>query len=566
MGRAQLSLDLPASIPASAYEYGERTSGETHGVVLTKPHVVGLILDLAGYFPERDLGRLALLEPSCGHGAFLVQVVDRLMRSAKHFGHSYRELGDALTAFDIDTKHVQQSRSAVVEVLRAHRVRQPDATRLAERWIRCGDFLLASKQRPFDFVVGNPPYVRIEQLSSPLQAEYRRRYGSLYDRADLYVAFIERGLDLLSEQGVLVFICADRWILNRYGAPLRELVADRFSVRCYIDLHHASPFDSEVIAYPSVFAISRDRQGPVKVGALESASPEECRTLVEMILQDRTGSAAGVSLAVFDSWFDGSEPWVISSPQHLAMLRHLESKFALLASTGVKVGIGVATGNDRVFIVSGDVDIEPDRLVPLVMREDMDLGRIRDAKRFVINTFSADGGTVDLADYPRLRRYLQSHEVLVRKRHVAQKNPGSWFRTIDRVYPELVSVPKLLIPDIAGSNEVVFDAGRYYPHHNLYFVTTSSWDLEVLGGLLSSRLALFFVWSYAVKMRGGYLRFQAQYLRRIRVPSPQSIEASLAHSIRTAFRERDFPKLDALAQLAYGLEDLPSFDFVDTRK
>jgi hypothetical protein len=33
--------------------------------------------------------------------------------------------------------------------------------------------------------------------------------------------------------------------------------------------------------------------------------------------------------------------------------------------------------------------------------------------------------------------------------------------------------------------------------------------------LLSSCVALFFVWSYAVKMRGGYLRFQAQYLRRI---------------------------------------------------
>jgi hypothetical protein len=69
---------------------------------------------------------------------------------------------------------------------------------------------------------------------------------------------------------------------------------------------------------------------------------------------------------------------------------------------------------------------------------------------------------------------------------------------------ELVSVPKLLIPDIAGSNEVVFEQGHYHPHHNLYFVVSDVWDIEVLGGLLSSRMALFFVWSYAVKMRGGY--------------------------------------------------------------
>ena len=124
----------------------------------------------------------------------------------------------------------------------------------------------------------------------------------------------------------------------------------------------------------------------------------------------------------------------------------------------------------------------------------------------------------ELPDYPRLRRYFETNVLDIKSRHVAQKNPGSWFRTIDRVYPELVSVPKLLIPDIAGSNEVALDKGQYHPHHNLYFVVSDSWDMEVLGGLLSSKVALFFIWSYATKMRGSYLRFQAQYLRRIPKP------------------------------------------------
>ena len=153
-----------------------------------------------------------------------------------------------------------------------------------------------------------------------------------------------------------------------------------------------------------------------------------------------------------------------------------------------------------------------------------------------------------------------------RERHLSQRNPASWFRTIDRVYPDLVSKPKLLIPDIAGSNEVVYEAGHYHPHHNLYFVTSDVWDLEVLGGLLSSTVALFFVWSYAVKMRGGYLRFQAQYLRRIRLPHPEALRSGLADDLRDAFRGRDFQKLDALALKTYGLTALPSFAFVDTRR
>ncbi|MEO8034381.1 MAG: hypothetical protein ABI837_08095 [Acidobacteriota bacterium] len=122
------------------------------------------------------------------------------------------------------------------------------------------------------------------------------------------------------------------------------------------------------------------------------------------------------------------------------------------------------------------------------------------------------------------------------------------------------------MPDIAGSNEVAYDDGKYHPHHNLYFVTSAAWDLEVLGGLLSSKVALFFVWSYAVKMRGGYLRFQAQYLRRIRVPDPASLSAALRNKIRSAFRERNFKKLDSLALQAYGLKSLPEFSFVDTRR
>jgi adenine-specific DNA-methyltransferase len=215
-------------------------------------------------------------------------------------------------------------------------------------------------------------------------------------------------------------------------------------------------------------------------------------------LDGRGEPPEGTTIATYDTWFHGDEPWVLSSPVHLRALRALEARFPTIEATA-RVGIGVATGNDKIYIVGRDVDIEPDRLVPLVMREDIEHGSIKDAGRCVINTFGDDGRVVDLLQYPKLRAYLGEHAMSVRKRHVAQKNPGSWFRTIDRVYPELVPVPKLLIPDIAGSNEVVLEEGHYHPHHNLYFVTSARWHMEVLGGLLSSRVALFFVWSYAVR-------------------------------------------------------------------
>ncbi|HEX3698900.1 MAG TPA: Eco57I restriction-modification methylase domain-containing protein [Polyangia bacterium] len=557
-------MNLPVVFPSDAYQFGERSSGETHGVVLTKPHVVDLILDLAGYTTNRDLTRLRLLEPACGHGAFLVTAVERLMAAAKRRRRSPAELADAIRAYDIDPGHVAISRRAVAAILTANGVASGAASKLASRWIRKGDFLLTAENPTYDAVVGNPPYVRIEQLAPILQGEYRRRFCTIYDRADLYVAFMEHGLNLLGKDGVLSFVCADRWTLNKYGAPLRGLITRRFRVRCYIDLHQASPFETDVIAYPAIFAIGHGKSEHVTVATLSTAGPAECAAVLAAMDGSRK-SAPGVATARYDAWFRGEEPWVLSTPEHLAILRELEDRLAPIESGDTRVRIGVATGNDKVYIVGPEADIEPERLVPLVMRDDIAAGKVADGQRFVINTFRESGGVIDLKDYPRLARYFEKYREPVKARHVAQKNEQGWYRTIDRVYPELVSVPKLLIPDIAGSNEVVLDEGRFHPHHNLYFVTSGSWDMRVLGALLSSKVALFFVWSYAVKMRGGYLRFQAQYLRRIRLPDPKNITPKLAKALAKAFQERDFAKIDELALSAYSLSTLPAFDFVDTR-
>ncbi len=560
---SQLQTYLPIQMPKEAYAYGKRSSGETHGVVLTKPHVVDLILDLAGYTSDKDLTKLRLLEPSCGTGAFLVRAIERLLASAKRRGIRLTAQSDCITAFDIDPDHVEASRDAVESTLKAGGISGIIARKLAENWVQEGDFLLAPLGQ-YDAVVGNPPYIRIEQLSPRLQAEYRRRYSSLFDRADLYVAFIEYGLNMLKPNGILSFVCADRWILNRYGAPLRKTIADRYKVKCYIDLHNTSPFESEVIAYPAIFALSPGKSSSVPVFQLQTASPEECASVSATL----AGKKPKTSLTSFcyETWFTNEEPWVLGSPNSLKLLRQLETKFQPLEVDGqTKVRIGVATGNDDIYIVGKDADIEKDRLVPLVMRSDIEAGKIKNNENFVINTFDEAGQILDLSKYPRLKKYLHKHNADILRRHVAQNNASSWFRTIDRVYPELVKAQKLLIPDIAGANEVILDNGNYYPHHNLYYITSTNWDMEVLGGLLSSKVALFFIWSYAVRMHGNYLRFQAQYLRKIRLPAPKSIPNGLAKSIKTAFRRRDFAALDKLSMQAYGLKSLPEFDFVDTR-
>lgn len=100
---------------------------------------------------------------------------------------------------------------------------------------------------------------------------------------------------------------------------------------------------------------------------------------------------------------------------------------------------------------------------------------------------------------------------------------------------------------------MAYDEGKFYPHHNVYVITSKTFDLRVLQTLLRSSIALAFVAAYCVRMTGGFLRFQAQYLRRIRIPSPKNISKDLMDRLRAAAESNSQADIDGLALEAYAL-------------
>ena len=261
----------------------------------------------------------------------------------------------------------------------------------------------------------------------------------------------------------------------------------------------------------------------------------------------------------------GAEPWILESSDRLALVRRIEREFPSLKDTGCDVGIGVATGADKFFIASFDtLDVEGDRKLPLVTTRDIVSGQVRWQGYGVINPFDDEGGLVSLDDYPKLRDYLRRYEHKIRKRHISKKSPHSWYRTIDRIYPALAKQPKLLIPDIKGEAQIVYEDGVFYPHHNFYYITSKQWDLKVLQAVLQSGIAELFVNTYSTKMRGGYLRFQAQYLRRIRVPFWQNVPEHLRCELVTAVKNRDVRRLNETIFELYGMNASERLAFCKT--
>jgi hypothetical protein len=550
-------ISVGASVRAAALQLSNSADVQERGAIFTRREVVDFILDLVGYTVDRPLHQFRLLEPSFGEGEFLCPVVDRLLSAYLKAGNLttnvVENLRTAIRAVELHDDTFNATKSRILCLLLERGISQAESEEVLSSWLSRGDFLLEPIPADFSHVVGNPPYVRQELIDTALIAEYRRRFQTIYDRADIYVAFIEKSLFLLHPGGTLGFICSDRWMKNRYGGPLRRLIAEQFHLKIYVDMVDTPAFQSDVIAYPAITIIKNESPGTTRLASQPRIDRQELSNVAKALL-DGENLEQQIQIKEIQQVGRGADPWILESSDQLSLVRRLETDFPTLEGARCRVGIGVATGADRIFIGQyKDLDVEPDRKIPLAMTRDILSGKVEWRGYWVINPFSDDGGLVSLSDYPKLAAYLDRHSAEIRDRNVSKKNPRSWYRTIDRIYPALAKRPKLLIPDIKGEASIVYEDGTLYPHHNLYFITSDVWDLKALQVVLSSGIARLFISIYSTKMRGGYLRFQAQYLRRIRIPNWRDIDPEIKTALIAAADNQDLTRSNEAVSKMYRL-------------
>ena len=166
-----------------------------HGEVFTRRWVVEAILDMVGYTADRDLADVLIVEPACGAGAFLGPITERLSASCHAHGRSLLDAVHAVEACDLLAHNVRLSQDLATRQLLADGWKSDHVDKLVQGWIRQGDYLLADHElRPVDFVVGNPPYIRLEDVPDARMSAYRSACPTMGGRADIYVGFYEVGL------------------------------------------------------------------------------------------------------------------------------------------------------------------------------------------------------------------------------------------------------------------------------------------------------------------------------------------------------------------------------------
>lgn len=520
-----------------------------HGVVFTKKWVVDMILDLIGYIPGTGLVDKIIIEPSCGSGAFMTAIAERLADEVSPSG-DWGRIARAVVGFDIDSNSLEICKSAVIQSLVTKGCPQNIAQSLVLGWLRSKDFILDGAPLA-DFVVGNPPYVRASDIDREMREAYCDVLESMTSGCDLYVGFFERGLNILRPGGRLCFICADRWLQNSYGRRLRRRVGSSCCLEALVRMHGVDAFEEEVDAYPAITLI-RNSQANGELRFV-NCSPEFCETDVNAVHKWLAHPSVELVSERFEAFEiarpDGDEIYPLGNSKLVEFVTQARKRLPNLKSAGINLGIGIATGCDDVFLTEDENLVEPSHLLPIFYMRDHRRG-CGNRRRWLVNPWDRNGQLANLEENPRLRAYFESHRDSLQKRYIAKKNSLAWYRTIDKLIPGLIDRDILLMPDMAAQSDPILSHG-FYPHHNCYWISSDTWDLRVLGGLLMADTTRRFIDVLGVKMRGDTLRFQAQYLRLVHLPKFEDLNEDIRNGLSKAFVEMDRAAATYFAEQAY---------------
>ena len=368
----------------------------------------------------------------------------------------------------------------------------------------------------FAVVIGNPPYVRHEKIKE-LKPTLKDRYDCYTGTADLYIYFYERGFQLLRDNGILAYISSNKYFRSAYGKKLRNFLARQSTLSQLIDFGDAPVFTS--IAYPSIITASKAHAQDNHIRALNwvpGPSIDEFGTVFRM-----KGFAVPQNALTVDGW-------QLTSPDALNLLEKLRNAGKSLGEyVKGRFYRGITTGLNAAFVVdraTRDKLIAEHSSSTQVLKPFL---RGRDVRRWQIENLELYLCYVEwglpIMEYPAIFAHLKQFEERLKARPEVKQGRVPWYalsRYASDYWQEFEKF-KIVYPDIAVSPQFAYDERGTYGGNTMYILATKEmWLL----GLLNSKAVFWFYTKISTQIRGGFVRYIAQYVSQIPIPNIETTQ------------------------------------------
>lgn len=400
----------------------------------------------------------------------------------------------------------------------------------------------------YDFVVGNPPYVRIHLLEEQ-KKHYRRLYKTAHGKFDIYVPFLERGINWLNSEGLIGYICSNQFLSREYGKELKKFILAETEIKQIIDFRDSGVF-KDATNYPCIIVFQRNRESR-KVSTFKFVRVRAPR---EGILSDieENFKKERYQGDFYDSFIQAQsdlidEIWDIMPDEEKSTFNKIKNATEDTLDTLCKIFTGVQTGADKIFLLTKEnknsIKIENDLLKPFLKGVDVRRWKINWGGLYLIFPHRQENDElINIAEselknqYIKTFQYLETFKEKLSSRKWFDKSPtdiyGEWFALMYFAKPDMFENFKLLTPAISNKNNFAFDSkGYYFPVGggtiygiSLFSDISSEKDYFYLLGILNSNTIEFYFKHISSVLSGGYYEYHSQYLGRFPIRLPQTPE------------------------------------------
>jgi len=514
------------------------------------------------------LKSVSVVDPACGSGAFLVAAFDWLHAEYRRVTEQLHAITGSYDLFDLNKAILNGNLYGVdlnaesVEITKLSlwlktAERGKPLTSL-EANIHLGNSLIRGQEFSerafdwqaafpqvfarggFDVVIGNPPYVRMERIK-PIKPYLEKHYEVVSDRADLYCYFYELGIKLLRPGGRLGYISSSSFLKTGSGEPLRVFLRARTRLHALVDFGDLQVFEG-VTTYPVVLVAERLADG----AAPDAQAPIDYLVLDAPI--DSLSAAFAQGRRQMPQAQLGAGSWQIESPRLAALRRKLCAGHPTLKDVYGSPLYGIKTGLNEAFVVDRAtrddlIRRDPrsaDLLKPFLVGDDLSKWHADLPTHWLIYTSK---NSIAIDDYPAIRDHL----LPFRSRPHAKKDlerratKQEWFELQQGAVGETGTFDgaKLIYPEISQGPKFSIDRSGSFLNKTVFSLAHGDW---VLLGLLSSKLAWFFLLGESNALRGGSWRLLMQQLYIEKFPLPAMLAKSnigdIAQSCQQAAEQR----------------------------
>ncbi len=408
----------------------------------------------------------------------------------------------------------------------------------------------------FDLVIGNPPYVRHEAIKEQkplLEKHYGGKdrqgnpIGAYSGTADLFVYFIQRGIELLNPDGAFAYITSNKWYRAKYGERLRGWMNRHARLRSIVDFGDAPVFDA--VAYPTIIVATR------RAVPLPAPAPTDSVRVMNWV-PDPSGPDVTIFPALFDSMSFAVPQkelaiggWQLEPPMKRGLLERIRATGTPLKEfVESRVYRGVTTGLNDAFVIKG---VQRERLVsidprckaiikPFLRGGDVERWHAEQQDFWLIkipssenvdhpwsNAVDAIAEKIFAQTYPSIHAFMNDY----RKDLIKRYDQGKFFWEMRScTYWQEFDKPKILSTKVSFRPSFCLDRSGAILGNTAYFILPGRWG-HYLVGLLNSSVSEFYARKIFAGKQGGFYEVQPEGLEAFPVPKLLPLQIKILNEI-----------------------------------